>query len=909
MRVRIRRGRLGLYLSLILMGGLSALALYAYDVGFNRRWREAIERELEPLGLRAEIGRLTLDPVDGLTARNVRVFDLLNQDQPLVDINRISLDVDVAKLVDKRDFLRSVTLDNANVSMPVDPEDKASEWITIRDFSARIIVQGRRIEFPKADGIVSGLRFSARGDIVLAEPAARPKPGSAEEKAWKEQQAAINRERRRSTNKVLQLFDRFRLPDGAPESQPIAEADLEIHGPLSQPDALDIRGTLHSAAFTCGSFSAQEMDAEITFSDGELSLRRLHLRDRFGALNASATWKPGSNDPVPFAIDSSADLVALVKAIAPQTGLPDSIVFTDPPSFEISGSWSPGKPFTWNQLPLDVTGRAATGHCSIRGEPYKALSADFAVRGNGFAYLRNVRIDHDSGHASGQLLLRDGSARATASCDLPIRILTPFLTDPAIQKQLAFLDFSKDSRLVLSGSATHAASAHPHEWQITTSLSARDFRLRGVPVTQLTSPDISLRTGPDPLVSAANAVFHLQKGDLSVQQTELRLKPGLCILKGGTCTVMPAEAVSMFAPKAVPAVARYEFASAPRTETEGTFDMKGPERNDFSVRIESPGRITVPIGREKWSFNAANGWLRIKGPALTLDLAGRTIPDTRILGTVRFPNPMPTRIAGTFATNPANAASNSFVVRVLAPDTTSIVTLGGYDFPFQNIDCTVRAAGPKLSLAASGAIFSGKAVASLDFPDMSQPAHSGAVSIERVSYSRLREIFTSPDQTGGNLTGRIAYQMKGPTADSIEGAGTATLEDGNIFALPLLGPLSSIINALLPGENIAYSVARRATASFNVARGRVTTPDFEAATRTFKLTLAGTADLSQSHVDFDARVNLRGAPGLILYPVSKLFEYRADGTLSDPHWHAKLLPLPFRRNPREKEAAPAPKQP
>ncbi len=93
MRVRIRRGRLGLYLSLLFIGGLSALALYAYDVGFNRRWREAIERELEPLGLRAEIGRLTLDPVDGLTARNVRVFDLINPGQRLVDINRISLDL------------------------------------------------------------------------------------------------------------------------------------------------------------------------------------------------------------------------------------------------------------------------------------------------------------------------------------------------------------------------------------------------------------------------------------------------------------------------------------------------------------------------------------------------------------------------------------------------------------------------------------------------------------------------------------------------------------------------------------------------------------------------------------------------------------------------------------------------
>jgi hypothetical protein len=293
----------------------------------------------------------------------------------------------------------------------------------------------------------------------------------------------------------------------------------------------------------------------------------------------------------------------------------------------------------------------------------------------------------------------------------------------------------------------------------------------------------------------------------------------------------------------------------------------------------------------------------MKGTALSLDLAGRTLPDTRILSLIRFPDPMPTRIAGSFSTIPGNAAANTFTVRTLAPETTTFVTLGGRDFPFSGIDCTLNAEGPRLRLSATAGLFSGNASASLDFPEMSQPSHAGSVSIERVSYPRVRGMFTStPDQTGGNLTGRMSYQMTGSTGDSIEGTGNATLEDGNIFALPLLGPLSTIINALLPGENIAYSVARKATASFRVSRGRVSTPDFEAATRTFRLTVDGTADLVNSHVDFNARVNLRGAPGLILLPVSKLFEYKADGTLSDPHWHARHLPLPFRRNPREKEA-------
>jgi hypothetical protein len=903
MRPRIRRGRLGLYLSLLLIGGLAAFALYAYDVGFNRRWRTLIERELEPLGLRAEIGRLTLDPVDGLTARNVRLFDLLNPSQRLVDINRISLDVDVARLVDRRDFLRSLTLDDANVSLPVTPDQPDGEWLTIRNFNARLIVHGRQIEIPRADGIISGIRFTARGDVEQPEPSTRPEPGSEAEKRWKEDQARLIHERRLAVSQILRVLDRFQPPAGSPSDHPKAEAEIEIHGPLSEPENLRIEATLRSGPFTCGNFSALEMDAESSFRDGEFNLRRLHLRDRYGSLSATASWKPGSSSPVPFAIDSSVDLVALAKGIAPDIALPDQVVFHDPPKFEVSGRWDPTRKFSWPDLPLDVTGQFTSGSCSVKGENYSAVHADFAARSGGFAYLRNVRVEHESGQLSGQILLKEGSARAMAECRLPIRILLPFLNTPAIQKQLALCEFGRSAQLTLSASASSESTASPATWLLKGHGSVRDFRLRGVPVSLLTVAEISARTGTNPVVSASNAVFRLAKGDISIGQTELRLGEKLCLLRNATCTVMPVEAVSMFAPKAVPAVGKYVFSSPPRTETEGSFDMSGPDRHDFTVRVQSPDSLSVPIGRERWSFNAASGWLRMKGTALSLDLAGRTLPDTRILSLIRFPDPMPTRIAGSFSTIPGNAAANTFTVRTLAPETTTFVTLGGRDFPFSGIDCTLNAEGPRLRLSATAGLFSGNASASLDFPEMSQPSHAGSVSIERVSYPRVRGMFTStPDQTGGNLTGRMSYQMTGSTGDSIEGTGNATLEDGNIFALPLLGPLSTIINALLPGENIAYSVARKATASFRVSRGRVSTPDFEAATRTFRLTVDGTADLVNSHVDFNARVNLRGAPGLILLPVSKLFEYKADGTLSDPHWHARHLPLPFRRNPREKEA-------
>jgi len=43
-------------------------------------------------------------------------------------------------------------------------------------------------------------------------------------------------------------------------------------------------------------------------------------------------------------------------------------------------------------------------------------------------------------------------------------------------------------------------------------------------------------------------------------------------------------------------------------------------------------------------------------------------------------------------------------------------------------------------------------------------------------------------------------------------------------------------------------------------------------------------------MDFDARINARGLPGVLLFPVSKLFEYTATDSLSKPNWRPKIVP-------------------
>ena len=47
---------------------------YAYNEGFTKKWRKLIMQEFDRRGIEAEIGKLTIDPLDGLVARNIRVY-------------------------------------------------------------------------------------------------------------------------------------------------------------------------------------------------------------------------------------------------------------------------------------------------------------------------------------------------------------------------------------------------------------------------------------------------------------------------------------------------------------------------------------------------------------------------------------------------------------------------------------------------------------------------------------------------------------------------------------------------------------------------------------------------------------------------------------------------------------------
>jgi hypothetical protein len=135
------------------------------------------------------------------------------------------------------------------------------------------------------------------------------------------------------------------------------------------------------------------------------------------------------------------------------------------------------------------------------------------------------------------------------------------------------------------------------------------------------------------------------------------------------------------------------------------------------------------------------------------------------------------------------------------------------------------------------------------------------------------------------LNGHYEFTGLGGDARALRGKGKIEVTDGDVFAIPIFGPLSGILNAIVPGAG--YSIAHTATATVTVDQGVIHTDDFEVAGKLFGMLGHGDIHFLDDKLDFQVRLTMHGAAGVLLAPVYKLFEYAGEGRLKKPDWHPK----------------------
>lgn len=213
-------------------------------------------------------------------------------------------------------------------------------------------------------------------------------------------------------------------------------------------------------------------------------------------------------------------------------------------------------------------------------------------------------------------------------------------------------------------------------------------------------------------------------------------------------------------------------------------------------------------------------------------------------------------------------------------------TFLGKVLPFDRISAKLVFTNERLQIAdLSSSLFSGQVRGNADISLVhNDPRYHASISVNQIDFPRLTDLYYNYKTSQGNLSGVYNFDGFGSDARKMHGTGKVDVTDGDVFAIPVFGPLSGILGHIMPGTG--YSIARTAAADFTIKNGVIHTENFDVAGKLFDMVGHGDIYFLDDKLDFDFRIDPKG-PTVMLAPVYKLFEYKGEGSLKNPDWHPK----------------------
>lgn len=241
--------------------------------------------------------------------------------------------------------------------------------------------------------------------------------------------------------------------------------------------------------------------------------------------------------------------------------------------------------------------------------------------------------------------------------------------------------------------------------------------------------------------------------------------------------------------------------------------------------------------------------------------------------------------------------SGSGVVDVTPQGRTNLTvkfsTPGRADYKFLGENVTLLEPKATVNLRGDQVRISGLSASAFDGTVAGDITHSGKSKLtgelrwSKLAMSALSSTYGFEMKGGGQLTGRIEFEIKGGNMATMSGEGLVALEGAELFSVPIFGPLSGVVSTVLDNERAGFERAKAAFCHFDIREGILRTRDFQSATTSVTFTGDGEVDLAEKTIDFTVRLNARGLLGLITLPLRPfygLFQFRGTGPIDKTVW-------------------------
>lgn len=871
MRTWIRR-----LILLALFGAVLGGFAYVRSEGFASSWRDFVVEQMAQRGWFMKLDALRLDPLQGgLVARGIEVYQDAGHHTLLATVDRLNVDLDLSRLMHREVVVQGVDFRNANLTFPIDPEDPKSEMLNFSHLRANVQMAGERIEIRRAEGEFFGLHLSITGSLLRPTPLSDEEERRARER-HRRRIAAI-KERRNiivEAAKILKHFQTARAP----------RLDIVINGDLDRPEEMD--ATLHLSAdgLRHGDYVCEELEARATYSGRMVDLTNLQVRDHLGAMQLGATYEIGG-EAVDFHLHSTVDLPRLAAAILEDESLHE-VVFYEPPEINADGRVLLGKAVPADAFaPLQCSGTARVGRFASRGEVLDSLGVSFGLSPEGL-YFRDGVLKHKTGTLALQAMMKRGDGfRYRAQVQLDPNIIVPFLSPermPNTREIIQRFAF-RDSSAIFGEVEGSGPEPNLNRCLNRGHIELHNFRYRGEEFARVEG-DVEFSGRKH---RYENMRIDRAEGHGSVDEVAVDDGAGTVRLRNVVTDFDPVAVTACFARKTAEVIARYRFDKHPHVELDGLLDLNGDD-TDLRVKFRGEGVGHYVLWGVDYTIAKPVGDLLFKGPKLDYDVSGAVFgSEMNCKGGVDL-DP---------GTNDYNVDFRGGLFR--------------YDvftkpMPFERVRVKATCQKGLAEFDMKAALLNGNFSLRGRVDDRKQPQPFEAdVRFDALNFKKFAQVYSPGFETEGDLTGHV--ECSGIVGDwrTLKGKGALVILNGNLYAVPILGPLTPLLGALLPKPIGGFNIAKEADATFTLANGFATTEDVVALTTAFRLVAKGQVDYLEDRIQFHAQAKFRGLPGLVLFPVSQILEYTGEGSVEDPKWRPRFFSLSSEKTPFRKSGEPA----
>ncbi len=848
----VRRFLQILFLALLLTAVIGGR--YLYNRGLTKSWREWVVQEVRKHGVEVSFSRLTVRPFRGLVAKDVKIYDSPARNRVIAQMNEMVIEANYANAAKHKPFLDALTLVDTTLQIPLDAQNPFGPSVRVDRLNARILFPPDQVQVTRLDAIVFGIRVRANGSLLIP-------PGMSFEREKNGSKGNAFAET------LVRELAALRY-DGA-----LPTLAVTFSGDLGKTGDLTVEAQFRGEKIRRGRYSLTSLALSAVWQDNALLLQRLDAADAKGKLQASGNLDPKTRT-AELRLRSSLDLPAMlrsanVSALAGAVNALADFTFPHPPQLDLTARAEFPKD---RDVPpkFQVLGHADVGKFQCGGVPLESLSADISWDGRRWA-VRDFSLLHENGgeitgNAQQDFDAADnGDFRLGFTSNISPQIFAPLLAADARQK-LALVKFHEPPRITLSARGTEPGLA--------TLSAAGDLKLGHTAFqgADVGSADITFRHNAGETAGTLKLGRTTFRGiDASSTDVTFRHKADATAgtLKLGRAIYRGVEA------RGVEAAARFDG----RVLTLDTFEV---------TRSEGSGKGALSVDTKTGIYTLRDVRTTMHPAEIALWIGADLVQDVK---PYRFgKRPPALRLDGTI--DPRKGGTQTrLTVLADAP--------GGMDYTFCKKDLHFGWMKGRLFFTdetlkltdVRGELFGGTITADGDISTLkAKPGESLTIRVAGAEFSKLTKIYFGFDDSKGKLDGSCVFTGKGGVAASLRGEGELAITEGNVFAIPFLGPLSEILNKIVPGMGI--SRAKKATATFAMGDGILSNKNLVVEGNGFSMFGGGRIWLTEDKLDYDVRINARGLPGILLFPVSKLFEYRANSRLTKPEWKPRALQGP-----------------